>query len=223
MAAAAVLLVNGCLSHLMVGFFGVGSLALQRALARSDVVRVVVMPISVLVGCARVGLCTTHGGACCVGALPASWWVVRCWCLPAAVVVRGVVVLGLGCRLCRLASLGSGWWCFSRRHAPLVLLVQRHRHRLTVGVFGWLWSAVGLQLGFCCLIGTGWCCAGAWPPSWWSLLRWCVAPPMVGCAVLVRAPRPLWGVLCCCMAPPMVGRAMLVCGPPHGRPCCVVV
>ena len=35
-AAAAVLLVNGCLSRLMVGLFGVGSLALQQALARSD-------------------------------------------------------------------------------------------------------------------------------------------------------------------------------------------
>ena len=45
-----------------------------------------------------------HGGACCVGALPASWWCVLCWYLPAAVVVRGVVVLGLGCCLCRQAT-----------------------------------------------------------------------------------------------------------------------
>ena len=59
-AAGAVLLVHGCLSRLMVGLFRVASLALQRALARSDVVRVVVMPVSVLVGCARVGLCTTR-------------------------------------------------------------------------------------------------------------------------------------------------------------------
>ena len=59
-AAAAVLLVHGCLSRLMVGLFGVGSLALQRALARSDLVHAVVMPVSVLVCCARVGLCTTH-------------------------------------------------------------------------------------------------------------------------------------------------------------------
>ena len=51
-AAAAVVLVHGCPSHLMVGLFGVGSLALQRALARSDVVRVVVMLGLVLVGCA---------------------------------------------------------------------------------------------------------------------------------------------------------------------------
>ena len=59
-AAAAVLLVHGCLSHLMVGLFGVGSLALQRALAASDVVRVVVLAVLVLSGCARVGLCMTR-------------------------------------------------------------------------------------------------------------------------------------------------------------------
>ena len=47
-AAAVVLLVHGCLRRLMVGFYAVGSLALQRAFARSDVV--VVMPVSVLVG-----------------------------------------------------------------------------------------------------------------------------------------------------------------------------
>ena len=46
-ATAAVLLVHFCLSRAMVGLFGVGSLALQRMLARSDVV--VVMPVSVLV------------------------------------------------------------------------------------------------------------------------------------------------------------------------------
>ena len=127
-AAAVVLLVHGCVSRLMVGVFGVGSLALLRALARSDVVRVVVLLVSVLVGRARVRL----------------------------------------------------------------------------------------RLGLCCLLGRGWCCAGSWPPSWWGLLRWCVAPPMVGHAVLVRASRPLWGVLCRCVVPPKVGAA-LACGPPHCR------
>ena len=53
-AAAAVCLVRGCLGCLMVGLFAVGSLALQRALVRSDVV--VVMPVSVLVGNASVAL-----------------------------------------------------------------------------------------------------------------------------------------------------------------------
>ena len=55
-AAAVVLLVHCCVSRLMVGLFGVGSLALLQALARSDVVRVVVLLVSVLVDRARVGL-----------------------------------------------------------------------------------------------------------------------------------------------------------------------
>ena len=59
-AAAAVLLSNGCLSHLMVGCFGIGSFALQRAVAQSDAVLIVVMPVLVLVGGAWVGLCTTR-------------------------------------------------------------------------------------------------------------------------------------------------------------------
>ena len=141
-AAAVVLLVHRCVSRLMVGLFGVGSLALLRALARSDVVRVVVLLVSVLVGCARVGL----------------------------------------------------------------------------------------RLGLCCLLGRGWCCAGAWPPSWWGLLRWCVAPRMVGRAVLVRASRPLWGccvgvcplprwVLCSRAAHRIVVRAALLRGPPRGGAC----
>ena len=128
-AAAVVLFVHSCVSRLMVGLFGVGSLALLRALARSDVVCVVVLLVSVLVGRARVGL----------------------------------------------------------------------------------------RLGLCCLLGRAWCCAGAWPPYWWGLLRWCLAPSMVGRVVLVRAPCPLWGVLCWCVAPPRVGRAVLACGPSHGR------
>ena len=58
--AAVVLLVHGCVSRLMVGLFGFDSLALQRALAWSDVVHVVVLVVSLLVGRARVGLCTTR-------------------------------------------------------------------------------------------------------------------------------------------------------------------
>ena len=53
-AAAVVLLVHCCLSHLMVGLFAVGSLALQQAFARSDLL--VVMPVSVLVGNPLVAL-----------------------------------------------------------------------------------------------------------------------------------------------------------------------
>ena len=142
----------------MVGLFGVGPLALLRGLARSDVVRVVVQLVLVLVGRARVG-----------------------------------------------------FW-----------------------------------LGPCCLLGRGWCCAGAWAPSSWGLLRWCAPPPhgraccagarpppTVGRAVSVCGPSQggaccagvlpaAWSsVLLCCVAPLMVGRAVPVRGPPHGSACCV--
>ena len=102
----------------------------------------------------------------------------------------------------------------------------------------------------------GVCCVSVWPPSWWGVLRWgavccvfprcvlwwCVAPLVVGRAVLV------WGaqhggavlrcvllccvavrcvMLCCvawwCVAPLVVGHAAPVCGPPHGWAWCVGV
>ena len=53
-AAAVVLLVRGRVSRLLVGFFGVGSWALQRALAKSDLVRVGALLVSVLVGASCV-------------------------------------------------------------------------------------------------------------------------------------------------------------------------
>ena len=54
-AAAVVLLVRCCVSRLLVGLFGVGSLALQRALAQSDLVRVGALLVLVLVGASCVG------------------------------------------------------------------------------------------------------------------------------------------------------------------------
>ena len=50
-----VLLVHGRVIRLMVGFFGVGYLALQQAPVRSDVVRIVAMPVSLLVGSSCLG------------------------------------------------------------------------------------------------------------------------------------------------------------------------
>ena len=60
-------------------------------------------------------------------------------------------------------------------------------------------------------------CVGSCPPPWWGVLRWFVAPPMVGRAALVCGP-PLsgaccvgacppswWGVLCWCVPPPRDG------------------
>ena len=53
--AAVVFLVCGRVSRLMVGLFGVGSLALQRALAQSDRVRVGALLVPVLAGASCVG------------------------------------------------------------------------------------------------------------------------------------------------------------------------
>ena len=54
-SAAVVLLVRGRVSRLLVGLFGVGSLALQRALARSDLLRAGVVLVAVLVGASCLG------------------------------------------------------------------------------------------------------------------------------------------------------------------------
>ena len=63
-----------------------------------------------------------------------------------------------------------------------------------------------------------------WPPSWCGVLRWCVAPGMVGSAALGC------GVLCCVALfvvvvcdPLMVGRAVFVSGPPLGGAWCVLL
>ena len=54
-SAAVVLLVRGHVSRLLVGLFGVGSLALQRALAQSDLLHAAVLLVAVLVGASCVG------------------------------------------------------------------------------------------------------------------------------------------------------------------------
>ena len=53
--AAVVSLVRGRVSRLLVGLFGVGSLALQQAFAQSDLVRVGALLVSLLVGASCVG------------------------------------------------------------------------------------------------------------------------------------------------------------------------
>ena len=53
--AVVVLLVRSCVSHLLVGLFGVGSLSLQRALAQSDLLHAGVLLVAVLVGANCVG------------------------------------------------------------------------------------------------------------------------------------------------------------------------
>ena len=54
-SAAVVLLVRSRVRRLLVGLFGLGSLALQRALAQSDLLRAGVLLVAVLVGASSVG------------------------------------------------------------------------------------------------------------------------------------------------------------------------
>ena len=85
---------------------------------------------------------------------------------------------------------------------------------------------------------SGACCVGLWPPSWWGVLCWCLAPLLLGRAVSVPACRGggVWFglsssvgrvvvavvllawpglVLCWCMPPPpLFGRAVFVRAPP---------
>ena len=166
----------------------------------SAVLRCCVAPLMVGLGVLVRG--PPHGEAYFVAACPPQWLCVVWCCLLSVVVV---------CAAWQQVSLGLRWWClwwcFSQRHARLVLFVQCCLRRPTQGVFRWLWSAVGLRLLVCWSPVRGLFCAGARPPLWWGVLRLCVPPP------------PWWSVLCWC-APPMVGRAALVCGPPHGGVCC---
>ena len=119
----------------------------------------------------------SYGGACCVGASRASMWGLRCWCLPASVVVRGVVVLGLGCRhLCRLRTGVVGFGlpvscaaCFVGSASSLPPYGRRDR----VAVVGGPILIVAVMF--------------EWPGL---VLCYCVAPHMVGFAALVRAPPP---------------------------------
>ena len=100
----------------------------------------------------------------------------------------------------------------------------------------------------CWAIG-GWLrlCGGVWPPSWWGVLWWCVAPLMMGRGVVLRGPPhggaccggvwppSWWGVMWWCVVlcmvqrgvvargPLRVMRGVLVCGTPHGSACCVGV
>ena len=181
-----------------------------------------------------------RGGVCSAGAWPPSSWGTLCWCLSAAVVVRGVVVLGLGCRrVCRLgAGVGFGLVVLVVVFEPApcsacfvcsVLSSAPYCRRVRMGVVGG-WIAVVVVLI-------------TWPGR---VLCWCAAPLMVGRTVLVRAP-PYGGACCVGVWPPpclgvlrwfvvslLVGRAVLVCAPlmvgrsvsvcpsPCAGACCVV-
>ena len=158
-----------------------------------------------MVACAVLVRSRAHGGACFVAASLPRWLCVVWWCLALVVVV---------CAAWRPAFLGLGWWCCGGVLAGTM--------RGLFGLFGVVFAALrsvctggcGWQLGcgcgcVACLVGVGCvlvrgplhggaCWVGVWSPPWWGVLRWFVAPLMVG-------------------------RAVLVLGPDHGGACCVGV
>ena len=199
------------------------------------------------VALSRCCLALIEGGLSGVGPLCCDRGVPGALCLCAVVLARWCLAwVVVDFAACRPALLGLGWWCFSCRHARLVLLVRRRLLLLLNGVLGWLWSAIGLRLRLCCLPSRGRCCvgacppphggtycAGARPPHGWACCVGAWPPPMVGRDVSMCAPLDggaccagAWpaswsGVLRCCGAPFMVGPAVLVCGLPHGWACCI--
>ena len=64
------------------------------------------------------------------------------------------------------------------------------------------------------------CCGGVWPPSWWGVVWWCVAPLMVGLCYVVLCLGALRCVVLCCGA--LCG-LVVVRRPPHGGAYCVGV
>ena len=122
-----------------------------------------------------------------------------------------------------MRSSCTGVWssCYRQRYARPVLLLWRRVRRLMA------------SLSYCrvCWAIGGWLrlCAGARTPYWFGVLRWCVAPLMVGLCCVAPRCGVLCGVgMCCvvvwwCVAPLMVGLAALVCGSSHGGACGVGV
>ena len=114
---------------------------------------------------------------------------------------------------CRVCAWPPPWWGVRCRR--VLVLVRGVVAGSMLGLFCWfaIVSATvrpalsGLGCLWC-LPGRSWCCTGACLAPSSGVLCLCVAPTMVGCAVMV-----------CTL--PMVGRAVLVCGAPHGGACCV--
>ena len=107
--------------------------------------------------------------------------------------------MGLGCRLCRLATGVVGFGLVMLYPAPCAACfvgsassLPPYGRCVRVAVVGGR-VAVGVVLF-------------AMPGL---VLCWCVAPLLVRFAALVRAPCPLWGVLCRCVAAPIMGRVVV--------------
>ena len=123
------------------------------------------------------GLSSPVGWVVVVVVLLAWPGLVLCWCVPPPP-CWGVPCLCVPPPLVGpavSACSGFGSWCCSRLDARLVLLVRCCLRRRTAGVVGCLLPVVFALLG--------------------SVLCWCVPPPLLGRAVLVRGP-PLGGSCC---------------------------
>ena len=126
---------------------------------------------------------------CRCGVWPLSWWGMRRWCVVPLVVGRVAPVCG---------PPHGGAWCFG---VGVLCCVALHCVSL--------WCVAPLRVGRTAVVcgphhGRA-CCGGVWPPSWWGVLRCCVAPRMV-----VRA------ALGCCVLFCLALCVVVVCTPPHG-------
>ena len=189
-AAAAVWLVHGCVSSIMVGLFVVWSFLLLRALSRFGLN----WGIRVKARASRRGL-----GLVVAGISDAGFGVLRPGCSRRVVFVRrrrsrtwsacrGFTLLpSLIWPAMRSSCMGVWLSCCRQRYVWPFLLPWRRVRRMMAGFsccqVCW---AIGGRLPLC---------GGVWPPSWWGLLWWCVAPLIVG-------------------------RGVVLCGPPHGGACC---
>ena len=162
-------------------------------------------------------------------------WAVFCWCSPVFGVsgCEFVTLLRALCLACFVGSPSS-----SPPNGRLVLLLDVLGRGGPWGSVSVVQVALGRHGRAGCVRCMarphgGACCGGAWPPSWWGVIWLCVAPPMVGRAVVVPSPprggvcyggawpAKWWGELWWCFAPLMVGRAVLVRGPPPSGACSV--
>ena len=125
-----------------------------------------------MVGPAVLARGPPHGCACCVVVGPPSSWGALCWCVARLMVGRAVLVHarrggsawfgGVGLGLSSVPPDGRCRWI-----QVCCVLAGTMRSLFCwfgvvfVCVFTWLWLAVGLWFGLCCLLGQGWCCAGA--------------------------------------------------------------
>ena len=150
------------------------------------VVSAAVRPALSGVGCLW---CLPGRGWCCAGAcLPPPCWSVLCLCVAPPMVGRAVLVCAppmvgraaLVCGpppggACCVGAWPSSWWgglCWCLHTAVVVFGLGCCR------------PLGGLRLRFFCLLGRGWCWAGACPP-----------PPLLGRAAFERGPSP--GGACC--------------------------